>query len=95
MNDNVPSNELTDQQLSLMDNLCTSTVNALKSARGDVDDIQLAISHYFTQALAAGLNFDQIEDILGVNESCIMNLAELSDADEEVVMDAFESLINE
>jgi hypothetical protein len=44
--------------------------------------------------LDAYLPFEEIEEVLGINEPCIMDLAELSEADEEAVVDAFEDLCN-
>lgn len=75
--------------------LTDKTVAELQAARESESAIHLAVKNYVTLALAAELAFEDIEEILGINEPCIMDLAELSEADEEAVVDAFEDLCNE
>ncbi|RYY75667.1 MAG: hypothetical protein EOO52_09820 [Gammaproteobacteria bacterium] len=73
--------------------LTQSTLEALKVAEGDSTKLRAAIEHYIRIASSANLELEEIENILGVNEPCIMDLAELSETDEEIVIDAFEQLI--
>ncbi len=75
--------------------LSFQTVAALKSAAGDSQALQQVIHDYFLQATTAKLAIEDIENNLGVNEPCIMDLAELSDEDEEIVITAFEKFTNE
>lgn len=75
--------------------LSTNTVIALKNAQGDLPGLQEAVQGYLLKATAASLTLEEIENLLGVNEPSIMDLAELSAADEEIVIDAFEAFANE
>jgi len=70
--------------------LITQTATALKTARGNEDALINAITAFFAEATAAGLDFEHIENILGIDDPSIMDLAELSEADEELIIDAFE-----
>lgn len=74
--------------------LTEQTVAELKAARESEPAIHAAVKNYVKHALDANLPFEDIEEILGINEPCIMDLAELSEADEEAVVDAFEDLCN-
>lgn len=74
--------------------LTNQTVVELQAARDNAPAIHDAVKAYVKLALDAHLPFEEIEEILGINESCIMDLAELSEADEEAVVDAFEDLCN-
>lgn len=74
--------------------LTEQTVSELQAARDNEAALHQAIKNYVKHALAAELAFEDIEEILGINEPCIMDLAELSEADEEAVVDAFEDLCN-
>ncbi len=74
--------------------LTDTTVNALKSADSDSHRLQVAIQDYVKTASSANLDLEEIENILGVDEPSIMDLAELSEADEEIVIDAFEQFTN-
>lgn len=74
--------------------LTDQTVAELQAARGNETNIHAAVKTYVKHALDAYLPFEDIEEILGINEPCIMDLAELSEADEEAVVDAFEDLCN-
>jgi hypothetical protein len=77
-------------QSPALENLIAQTAAGLKSAQGDQDALLNAITEFFAKATALGLGFDQIEDILGINEPSIMDLAQLSEPDEEIIIDAFE-----
>ncbi|GGY72189.1 hypothetical protein GCM10011613_16430 [Cellvibrio zantedeschiae] len=72
--------------------LINVTVNALKAAKGNRDALASAITQFLNDARAAHLEIEEIENILGVNEPSIMDLAELSEDDEEIVIDAFEEI---
>ncbi len=75
--------------------LSAQTVAALKAARGDDAALIAAITEYLRTATRASLELEEIEDLLGINEPSIMDLAELSDTDEEIVIDAFELALNQ
>lgn len=77
-----------------IDWLTAQTVADLKSARGDAATLETAIKTYIQRATTANLTEDDIEDILGVNEPSIMDLAELSEANEELVVDVFEEYLD-
>lgn len=72
--------------------LSTQTVSALKNAQGNPTALQEAIKQFLSQATEANLNSEEIEDILGVGKPCILDTAELSEDDEEIVITAFEQL---
>jgi hypothetical protein len=73
--------------------LTAQTVAALKSAQGNSPALKEAVQQYLAQATAASLALEEIENLLGVNEPSIMDLAALSTDDEEIVIDAFELFI--
>jgi hypothetical protein len=75
--------------------LTEQTVAELQAARADEAALHKAVGNYVKHALAAHLSFEEIEELLGISEPCIMDLAELSETDEEWVVDAFEDLCNE
>lgn len=74
--------------------LTTETVAALVNAEGNSQAIEEIIRQYLRKATAANLALDEIESILGVNEPSIMDLANLSEADEETVINIFEQFSN-
>lgn len=74
--------------------LTEQTVAELQAARENEHAIHTAVKNYVKHALDAHLPFEDIEEILGINEPSIMDLAELSEEDEEAVVDAFEDLCN-
>ena len=74
--------------------LVEKTVASFELAKNDTPKLQAAVQQYINAAATANLDLEEIENILGVNESCIMDLVDLSDADEEIVIDAFEQFIN-
>lgn len=74
--------------------LTNITVTALKLAKGDSEALQSAVKEFVSDATAANLAPEEIENIFGVNESNIMDLAELSEEDEETVIDTFEQLFD-
>jgi hypothetical protein len=75
--------------------LSNQTVNALQAAQNNPEALVSAVKNFVAKALAAELSQTDIEDILGVNEPCIMDNAGLCEADEDTVIDTFESLFNE
>lgn len=76
------------------DLLIASTVTSLKKSAGDRDQLTQAVSQFYSAAVSTGIELENIEDILGVNQGCIMDLAELSEEDEEIVIEAFEAISN-
>ncbi len=83
------------EHAEIIASLTQKTVSALKKAEGDNDALYTAIKQFFNDASAANIELEEIENILGVNEPSIMDLAELSEDDEEIVIDAFEQITNE
>ncbi|HSC67795.1 MAG TPA: hypothetical protein VLC79_08905 [Cellvibrio sp.] len=74
--------------------LTEQTVAQLQAARGDETALHAAVQVYVKHALDAHLPFEEIEELLGIADPSIMDLAELSEEDEEAVVDAFEDLCN-
>jgi hypothetical protein len=89
---NANTDQSSEKRAAFIAWLTDSTTQALESAKGDSNKLRAAIQHYIKTASSANLELEDIENILGVDEPCIMDLAELSDADEEMVIDAFEQL---
>jgi hypothetical protein len=81
------------QRTEFMAQLRQVTLADLAAAAGDARKLDAAVQRYFSTASAAQLALDEIENILGVDEPSIMDLAQLSEADEEIVIAAFEQLI--
>ena len=71
-----------------------NTVDELKLAQGDEQKLRAIVQQFINKAATANIDLEEIENILGVNEACIMDLAELSETDEEIVIDAFEQFTN-
>lgn len=69
-----------------------TTIADLQAAAGDTAKLHEAVKRYFKRASEAGFTTEEIENMLGVDEPSIMDLAELSEADEDIVIDAFEQL---
>lgn len=74
--------------------LMNNTVSALQAAQGNSDALDAAVKQFLTDATAANIEPDEIENILGINEPSILDLAELSEDDEETVIDIFEQLVS-
>jgi hypothetical protein len=79
---------------SAFSDLVQKTVIAFKAARGDEESLAAAVTAFHKAALTAGIPPEEIENALGVNENCIMDLAELSEADEEILITTFEEISN-
>lgn len=91
---NASTNNSDADRSAFIDWLTAQTVAELQAARANESALHQAIKNYVAHALNAELSFEDIEEILGINEPSIMDLAELSEADEEAVVDAFEDLCN-
>ncbi len=94
MNFNANIDHSSEQRAEFIEWLTQTTVTALNQAENDVTKLHAAVQQYLDAAITANLGFEEIENILGVNEPSIMDLAMLSEADEEIVVDAFEEFIN-
>lgn len=89
------TNNSPEQHAEFISELSNTTLAAIKAAQSDATALQEAVRDFFVKAIEANLELEEIEDILGVNEDCIMNQAELSEADEDTVIDAFDALVND
>jgi len=94
LNYDARTNTSDDDRAAFINWLTEQTVAELRAARDNEIAIHAAVKTYVKHALDAYLPFEEIEEILGINEPCIMDLAELSETDEEAVVDAFEDLCN-
>lgn len=94
VNYNAITNPSPEKRAEFIEWLTQATLTHLKQAAGDSDKLRTAVQEYLNTANAAGFDEEEIENILGVNEPSIMDLAELSEEDEEIVINAFEDLIN-
>lgn len=94
MNYDARTNTSDSDRTAFIQWLTEQTVTELQAARDNETALHTAIKNYVKHALDAHLPFEDIEELLGINEPCIMDLAELSEADEEAVVDMFEDLCN-
>lgn len=94
MNYNTVTHSSPEQHTEFTQWLSAQTAAALKAARGNKSALESAVQDYVTRATAASLELEEIEDMLGINDPSIMDVAELSAEDEEIVVDAFEVLLN-
>ena len=94
MNFNANNDHSPEQRTEFIEWLTQVTVAALNDAENDTIKLHAAVQQYLNTTIAANLDFEEIENILGVNEPSIMDLAMLSEEDEEIVVDAFEEFIN-
>jgi hypothetical protein len=94
LNFDASTNNSSEDHAAFTQWLTEQTVAELQAARGNEEALHNAIKTYVQHALQAHLPFEEIEELLGINEPCIMDLAELTEADEEAVVDAFEDLCN-
>ena len=83
-----------NEHAELIASLTTTAVSAFKEAKGNSEALHAAVKQFFNDASSANIELEEIENILGVNEPSIMDLAELSEDDEEIVIDAFEQILN-
>lgn len=88
------TNTSPEQHDEFINELSNTTLAAIRAAQGNETALQEAVRDFFVKATDANLDLEEIEDILGVDEDCIMDQAELSEADEEIVIDAFDALVN-
>jgi len=94
MNYNATTDHSPENYAEFINWLTQTTLIVLKNADHDEHKLRAAVQHYINTASTANVELDEIENILGVNENCIMDLAELSESDEEIVIDAFEQFTN-
>lgn len=94
MNYNAATDNSPEHRAEFIAWITQATLTELKAAANDPLKLQAAVQQYLTQITAANFELEEIENIFGVNESSILDLAELSEEDEEILIDAFESLIN-
>ena len=74
--------------------LTQNTLTELELARHDSQKLHAAVRQFISLASSANLDVEEMENILGVDDACIMDLAELSETDENIVVDSFEQLTN-
>ena len=94
MNYNAVTESSPEKRTAFIEWLTQATLTELKGAAGDALKLQAAVQQYLTKATAANFELEEIENIFGINEPCIMDLAELSEEDEEILIDTFENLTN-
>lgn len=95
MNYDATTNNSPEQHDEFISELSETTLAAIVAANGNETALQDAVRDFFAKATEANLDLEEIEDILGVNEDCIMNQAELSEADEDIAIDTFDALVND
>ncbi len=94
MNYNAATDSSPETRAEFIEWLIQTTLSDLKAAAGDVPKLQAAVQQFLAKATSANFELEEIENIFGVNEPSIMDLAELSDEDEDILIDTFEDLTN-
>ncbi len=94
MNYNAATDSSPETRAEFIEWLTQVTLTKLKAAAGDKPKLQTAVQQFLTKATAAHFELEEIENIFGVNEPSIMDLAELSEEDEDILIDTFEALTN-
>jgi hypothetical protein len=89
-----PSLSDTDKTI-FIEQLSNETADKFKALRGNESALRQALVEFISAALNAGIAIDEAEDILGINDPSIMDIAQLSTEEEEILIDAFETYINE
>ncbi len=95
MNFDARTNNSPEDRAAFYQWLTDQTVAEFQAARDNEEGLHIAVGNYVKHALAAHLTFEEIEDLLGISDPSIMDLAQLSEADEESIVDAFEDLCNQ
>ena len=83
-----------DIQKNYVNSLIAATVEAFKKSSGDASALHQSVLDFFNKATATQLSLEEIENILGIDENSILDLAELSEDDEEIIIEAFENISN-
>lgn len=94
MNYNAATDSSPETRAEFIEWLTQATLADLTAAAGDVRKLQAAVQQFLTKARSANLDLEEIENIFGVNEPSIMDLADLSEEDEDILIDTFEDLTN-
>jgi len=89
----VNKNSSTKKNAEIIDEICQTTLLSLQKARGNPHALAQAVVAYVVAAQAVNLSIDEIENTLGVDDPCIMDLADLSAEDEDVIINAFETFL--
>ncbi len=72
--------------------LVAEAVSGLQRAAGDAESLRAVVFLYLNRGYEAGLGADVICDRLGITERSVLVRAELSEVDQQAVLDAFEEL---
>jgi hypothetical protein len=75
-----------------IDWLKEETVTGLQGATGDAEALREVVLFYLRCAYQAGLDGDTVCDVLADLPTSVLTRARLSEADEDAVMEAFETL---
>ena len=94
MNYDAITDSTPEKRTQFIEWLTQITLTELKEAAGDPLKLHAVVQQYLAKATAANFELEEIENIFGVNEPSIMDLAELPEEHEEILIDAFENLTN-
>ena len=72
--------------------LVAETASMLRRAAGDSEALKAAVFLYLNRAYEAGLQPNEVTDLLGIGPKSAMSLAALVKKDEESVLAAFDAL---
>lgn len=92
MDYNASTDQSPEKHAEFTAELSAQTVTALQQAQGKNAELENVIRNYVATAKAANISLDEMENLLGIKEPSIMDLAELSESDEETVISMFEKL---
>jgi hypothetical protein len=72
--------------------LVGEAASGLRRSAGDMESLRSVVFLYLNRAYEAGLDSDEICDLLGILRGSVLNEARLSQRDQQVVLDAYETL---
>jgi hypothetical protein len=72
--------------------LVAEAASGLRRAKGDAESLRAVVFLYLNRAYEAGLEPDEICDLLGATRGNVLNKSRLSRKDEQEVLDAYEVL---
>jgi hypothetical protein len=80
------------KRIEFKDWLTKETVNDLKRSEGKPEELKSCIFLFLNRAYEAHLDPDEIVNMLGVDQTSILELANLEGADEQIVLKSYELL---
>ncbi len=84
-----------DEYASFVEWLSELTASEFRDAQSDVTEQKIACSRYFKRGYKAGLSTEELVDFLGVTNNCILERAEYSEDQFDLIMSITGSITDE